>query len=575
MVLYASLKELKLSKIKIHQSALFDPNFITFKPTSIPIMQSGVPDFAAETRPMAALITERTDEIIATLKNQRQTGMHTDVLIDCNDGQLHAHKCIITGNNNYFSAMFQCNMLEAKTNQITFNNSSAAIDVILSFIYAEPHPPSLMDKPKLQLEVIEIAHMMEMSKLFQFYWRMWTDSLNPSILLDVWTLAVKYDQLATIQCVLNYMWFNLRQIPLNVVVQLTEVQIETFFKKFEGNPPNDDFIDFILRWGSGNLISRKDSVLKLVSSIDLSSLTCAFVASLLEENILDDFSPFLKDRFVKQAIVKLSFAPNFKINISHTVLDDFSGDAKLVVFDTLTNSWSKSDNLRLRQRHCANWQPIISAKGERFYYGISRNQKFVVYDPIAEKHHFGPRSNNMAVSGFVNDTELFFRERNYFYAVFNFATRKWKKLRFNMKDRGQTILVAKGKIYFNSNKKNVVFIYDVIGNSWTEVVKPETEMINVKCACLASSCKGKLYFIKGTKLFVYNVRSGAWWEKDEPLFSERVAIVGNCEVEFILFKEKEGSGLWMFYVSSDRWFKLPCSIIDIWPKSSFHVSYSY
>uniref|UniRef100_T1IXJ2 BTB domain-containing protein n=1 Tax=Strigamia maritima TaxID=126957 RepID=T1IXJ2_STRMM len=107
----------------------------------------------------------------AKMEEKRQQKSGTDVIIQCKDGSVHAHKLVLTTSCAYFESLFETNSLEVNFSTV----KKDVIEAIVQYLYAAQLPKNDYD---FLTEMISTCHLMQIIGLFDHCWTELMDGIS-------------------------------------------------------------------------------------------------------------------------------------------------------------------------------------------------------------------------------------------------------------------------------------------------------------------------------------------------------------------------------------------------------------
>uniref|UniRef100_T1ITG0 BTB domain-containing protein n=1 Tax=Strigamia maritima TaxID=126957 RepID=T1ITG0_STRMM len=184
------------------------------------------------------------------MEELRQQQTYTDIVMICNNGVVHAHKCVLVAACPYFEKMFSIDMVEKNTGCVQFKNiSKEVIELIIKYLYTA-QIPSLDDDAGLLRELIKTSHMLDLEDLYVNCWKQSSGNVNAEKFAGLWAVGVDFslEKEGTIE---NFAQENMKQIAENPNVQhLTRDQLTKLIECVEHKRYCNECIECIFIWKS-------------------------------------------------------------------------------------------------------------------------------------------------------------------------------------------------------------------------------------------------------------------------------------------------------------------------------------
>uniref|UniRef100_T1J067 BTB domain-containing protein n=1 Tax=Strigamia maritima TaxID=126957 RepID=T1J067_STRMM len=425
---------------------------------------------------------QRRSHIVSTsLYNSREPGHSGIVKLQCKDGSVLAHKCILQAASEYFRAMYSHRNIENETNVATYRDTSMEVmNIIIKFIYSQNLPTKDDITHTMLQEILITADKLQLKELFDEYWPLYSTPITVDTFLRIWPLAEMLNRDKTMGKIRIFVLDNLNQISkTDSLADITEAQLENIITHNIGGLSPDkicDFIIFLITWGTKGTHVKKSKlhcVVNLITRCNLGKLPDYNLRELMSNKEVNKSSKVLKF-FNKQVISRWMTItkPRLQIHLFECLQGTI---CKHSVSYLNRTDWTPVTK-ELKMDKCF---PAVSKTGTLFYYTFSESQilySCVAYEsPTGQSYRFNEikefsANGNIITNETSNYGEIFFRRTPSSYFCFNLELKKWRAIEFNdlMKDCKSLLLAVDGKYFLDVDEKKMKIVDKKLGTCVTK-----------------------------------------------------------------------------------------------------------
>jgi len=135
-------------------------------------------------------VKEGVSDAVKALELVYESQSGADVTFKLTDGEIRAHKWYLSARLPYFRAMFESEMIEARTNEVEINCDCATFDGFLRFLYCGQSPPGLGEMP-MNEALFELASRYGVDKLSQLCLETLVRTMKLDNSVDEWLKEAK------------------------------------------------------------------------------------------------------------------------------------------------------------------------------------------------------------------------------------------------------------------------------------------------------------------------------------------------------------------------------------------------
>uniref|UniRef100_T1IJQ7 BTB domain-containing protein n=1 Tax=Strigamia maritima TaxID=126957 RepID=T1IJQ7_STRMM len=507
--------------------------------------------------------------LIAGLNDLRKKGCYMGVILECQGGEISAHRNVLCANSPYFFEMFNSNMTEANSSRIEFKDIPVqAMEVFVRFLYGNDIPLDMHEDEEMLQEVLKIAHLTQTFPLFKYCWKGLIEPINSSNFIKIWRLSVQYKQTNDHKRVLQFIVDNMVDILAgDAILQLTAKEMNEFvsyaLKAISGS---NDLAKLIVKWGKAKPKEKMSEVVVLFKLGDF-NLSNKYIYETLTKDMFVKNSADLKDIFTNYGISKLSGSQPTSIQgIQIHFYSQVDNESRMnnQIFCLKEMKWYVKDAIQLPVDISTQWIPLMTPSGDRFYFAISKDKNFVAYEQKTDTVYFGPSTMPTLgnyICGEVNGIFMYLHTFPCIIVQFNTEIKTWKQLaNIDIKHHYSRLQFSRSKVFFYCWQSNSIHSYDCVSDKWCLKTTTRKFLIPIIAKCFSADCKKRLYFMDHyfCQLFSYCPVSDSWEVKKIPDFKDKLVIYMNCCQQLILFCEiNNPANFWLYFVMSNEWQQVP------------------
>uniref|UniRef100_T1ITF8 BTB domain-containing protein n=1 Tax=Strigamia maritima TaxID=126957 RepID=T1ITF8_STRMM len=242
------------------------------------------------------------------MEELRRQQFGTDVVLECAEGDIHAHKNVLVASCPYFEKMFVTDMLEQNTGSVQFNNvSKNVIETIVKYLYTG-ETPILTEDYAFSRELIATSHMMELQHLLRNCWKQITNNLTPEKFAGIWAIGVDFglDEEGPLE---HFARKNLKKISGRANLKnLSAIQMTKLIDLVDHKRFCDACVQCILKWKSRE--NEQDAV-KLIRQLDLQLLSGKTLSDFIKKNPNEKEESVL-DVLLEESVARLPESDMYK-----------------------------------------------------------------------------------------------------------------------------------------------------------------------------------------------------------------------------------------------------------------------
>uniref|UniRef100_T1J071 BTB domain-containing protein n=1 Tax=Strigamia maritima TaxID=126957 RepID=T1J071_STRMM len=232
--------------------------------------------------------------ILTNLYKSRDDGKSDQVVLECQDGQILAHKSVLRSGSDYFRGMFTHATTENEFNRVLLHDTSIEVmNIIIKFIYAQDIPSRLEMTGALMAETLIAADKMQLNILFNNYWILFTTPITLDNFSNIWQLAELLTKEDTIHKVQVFLIIHMKQLmEAEFLCDMTVMQLESLVTKVKPHKLGE-FIILLATWGLKTVReeSNTENVLNLMTKCELKKLPQYSLKHLLSNEIVRKLAP--------------------------------------------------------------------------------------------------------------------------------------------------------------------------------------------------------------------------------------------------------------------------------------------
>uniref|UniRef100_T1ITG3 BTB domain-containing protein n=1 Tax=Strigamia maritima TaxID=126957 RepID=T1ITG3_STRMM len=248
------------------------------------------------------------------LDDFRQQQFDTDVVLECKEGNVHAHKLILMSTCTYFEKMFTSKMLEENSGHVHLTDiSKQAIDIVVTHLYTVELPN--LTNYHLLRELLETCHMMEMTNLLDHCWKEITQHhLNMETFYELWVVAVVFE-LERNSKMVNFIRKNFKEISKSEKLQnFTERQMEQLFESVDQKKYCSECVECLFTWRSNTNGEREKAAVNLLDKFSLKDLNETPLLNLLRMSQNNEKQKTIESVLIGESINRL--AKKIEVSVS-------------------------------------------------------------------------------------------------------------------------------------------------------------------------------------------------------------------------------------------------------------------
>jgi len=249
-----------------------------------------------------AFSTDHQQVLCMTMDDSRQKQIGTDCVLQCNDGDVHAHKFVLTSSCSYFETMFSVGMSEKNSSRANFEwCSRETLEAVVKYLYTGTFPEKgAYDET---IELLNACHMMQLQELFDHSWKDIGRLLTTKTFAELWMLGLKFGALEKSASLTDFANNEIsRIVSEGDVGKFDFFQMRTFVDTVKSQSP-EILTDCIMKW-KGNGDREKDAA-ELLRSIGLEKLSGKYLQDLIMKNRKSKVEVNVDDVLIEEAVQRL------------------------------------------------------------------------------------------------------------------------------------------------------------------------------------------------------------------------------------------------------------------------------
>uniref|UniRef100_T1IWK4 BTB domain-containing protein n=1 Tax=Strigamia maritima TaxID=126957 RepID=T1IWK4_STRMM len=218
---------------------------------------------------------QRSIRIANKLYNSREEGQEGIITLQCKDGRVYAHECVLNSRTDYFWGIISRSNFENERNVATIPDTSMEVmNIVIRYLYEQDFPSQSEKSDVLMREILIAADKMQLKHLFDEYWSLYCTPITLENFLKVWQLAERFNQDGTIEEIRIFVLENIKEIcDSDFMADITMKQLKNIVDCNGDGLGCDklvDFVTFLLAWGTK--CNKMEEVLNLISKFDFRKL---------------------------------------------------------------------------------------------------------------------------------------------------------------------------------------------------------------------------------------------------------------------------------------------------------------
>jgi len=249
-----------------------------------------------------AFSTNHQRSLCMAMEESRRKQIGTDCILQCNDGEVHAHKFVLTLSCPYFQTMFSIGMSEQNSSHAKFEwCSRETLETVVKYLYTGKFPrKGTYDET---IELLNVSHMMQLQELFVRSWKDIGRLLNTKAFPELWMLGLKFGALEKSASLTDFANNEIRRIVSEGDVgKFDFFQMRTFVDTVRSQSP-EILADCIMKW-KGNGDREKDAA-ELLKSIGLEKLSGKYLQDLIMKNRNSKVEVNVDEVLIEEAVRRL------------------------------------------------------------------------------------------------------------------------------------------------------------------------------------------------------------------------------------------------------------------------------
>lgn len=192
---------------------------------------------------------DRRKLVVTLMGNLQKNGFGTDIVLECSNGTVKAHKIMLTTLSPYFSGMFSNKMAEAVTGTVDFKIFPvSAVETLISFIYGNLNGETF-HVPSIE-KLLALAHLTDTKDLFQMVWTYVVRHVKSTTLSRLCECAVLYDEMNSVFDVIISKHAEMKTNNYELIMCLTAGQLDDFLDHAAINKATESFAPLVHAWAN-------------------------------------------------------------------------------------------------------------------------------------------------------------------------------------------------------------------------------------------------------------------------------------------------------------------------------------
>jgi len=445
-------------------------------------------------------------DVLKKVDSLRQHGHFgfCDVVLRCGNQEFEAHKLILASCSDYFYAMFNGNMKEAKEKVITINAVDVEImKLVLNFIYTG----SIALSQENVEHVIQAANMMLIKSLKDVCCRFLESLVNVNNSLGMQKFAKEFACDVLFERTTEFISENFAYVTESEeFLGLSGEQLLPILSSDDLRVLNEEYVyEALIRWTKHDLQNRKDSFPELIQHIRLPMLTADYLFDQVESETL--FCEFPKCRELLMEAHHYLLLPNRRgwTQSTRTRPRKYENNNELLVACGGNGETSLHSTVFTYNVMKSTWNELPRLMPERGYHGLATiaGEMYVVGGVTTSRSEGREGTTEM-----MDSVKKFDLEQNSWVNLASFHTKRSKMSVIACND---SIYVIGG--FDGSQTLNSVECYNPTTNRWRFVSPMITHR---RCTCAVSNGH-TLYVIGGhdgaqilNTIETYDISKDAW-----------------------------------------------------------------